>query len=249
MRISICNICLSSFFLFIYPNSPISGEIIPNRSANSPYSGSSGGSGGFSSQPSSSISKPMEPLKPKSQTTSVTPLPPLPPPPALVPGVVTPTYFHPGALIRLDGHWEGGDHLFNLPNNIGVFVEIIRPSEDKLKINESEIQKIVENIFLSTGVTPTTLSTLDQPPLPFFQIQILLYPISRGYAASCNGRLFESVNLRRINFDPGMAFQAITWEKQSLIVAPTETMTSQLEAEVSNIGQAFISRFPAQVRR
>lgn len=163
----------------------------------------------------------------------------------------TPVYFHPGMLLspRGGGIWEGGDHLLNLSNTIGVFVEIIKPQDDKLNITENQIQKIVDGIFNQGGITPETRAAPDRPPLPFFHIQILCYPVSRGYVVCCSGRLFESVDIRRVVLDPDMAFQAITWEKQTLFVAPTEGVIQEIEKNVVNIAQSFVERFQSYEQR
>ncbi len=159
------------------------------------------------------------------------------------------SYFHPGALILRGRQWDGGDHLFNLTNNIGIYVEIIRPPHDTLYLNEEAIRNGVESIFSRGGITPVTLVQSGTPPLPFFHIQILLHPITNGYAICCEGRLFESVLLRRVVFDPGVAFQAITWEKTSLLVEPLKTTVETLERSVTDITEAFIERFHSYEHR
>jgi hypothetical protein len=152
-------------------------------------------------------------------------------------------YFHPGVLVYEAGQWQGTDHLLNLTNQIGVYVEVLRPGDDKLGISEEKIQSQVASLFNSAGVKPMTVGLADQPPLPAFQIKIFLYPIDRGYAAYCEGRLFESVNLKRFDLDPGMAFEAITWERQSLIVAPTDKTIELIDKQVNEIVSSFLEIF------
>ncbi|WP_068469420.1 hypothetical protein [Candidatus Protochlamydia phocaeensis] len=162
-------------------------------------------------------------------------------PPAPVPQQAT--YFHPGILVYRGGAWQGGDHLLNITNNIGVYVTIIKPEGDKLDLNADQLRKQVETIFSKEPINPTIMTAEGQPPLPFFQIQILLYPIDKGYVACCEGRLFESVMLQRFMFDPGMGFQAITWEKQTLQVGPTNTIIGQIQDSVDEIAQSFVERY------
>jgi hypothetical protein len=244
-----CLLGVSASFISIINPLQAQTTSIPNRSLKSPSTGAA------SSPSLSTAPKQIQHLQPHSSVVShpKTDLPnnsvqlPLTQATALVNPL--PMYFHPGALIFRDGRWDGGDHLFNLPINIGVFVEIIRPQEDNLTLTEGQIQRIVETIFSSGGIVTQTLITPQQPPLPFFQIQILLYPINKGYVTCCDGRLFESVALKRIIFDPAMAFQAITWEKQTLLVAPTEAIIPQIEKSVAEIAQAFLERFQSYEQR
>jgi hypothetical protein len=199
-----------------------------------------------STQPSSTIKgmEHMEPIKqqptpPPSQTT-------LPPPLQTPVSVVQQAhYLHPGILVFLNGGWEGSDHLLNLTNNIGVYVTILKPESEALEVTDLQIQKEVEAIFANANIKPQTLAPQGKPPLPAFQIEIFVYPIERGYAASCQGRLFESVILERFKMDPNMAFQAITWEKQHLIVSPKEQFAEQLVKTVQDIVTTFIERFQA----
>lgn len=159
------------------------------------------------------------------------------------------TYFYPGILVSRNGQWEGSDHLLNISNQIGIYVEIIRPETDKLEISKEQIYKKVETVFNQAGIATTTLGPPDQPALPAFQVKIFLFPIDRGYAAYCEGRLFESVDVKRFILDPGMAFQAVTWQRQSLIVAPTDKIIEQIDNQVMTIAQSFAELFQIYERR
>lgn len=235
LRILFCGIS-------IFTICELQAQVTPNRSASSALSHPTTS---LSSSPSSSI--PTTSVGPyvqtPIQTQARTPLPPPAIPSSMIPVSRTPVYVHPGALALLNGQWEGGDHLFNLTNNLGVRVDIVKPQSDTLSLTEDRLKQLVESSFSQRGISPVTLAAPDQPPLPFFHIQVLLYPISRGYVACCEGRLFESVALRRMTFDPGMAFQAITWEKDILLVSSNESIIAQIENAISQISQAFIERF------
>lgn len=152
-------------------------------------------------------------------------------------------YFHPGIIVDRDGVWEGSDQLLNLTNNIGVYVSILKPEEATLAISEAQIQKHIEAIFQQAKIKSVTMAPLENPPLPFFELEILLYPVDRGYVACLGGRLFESVTLSRFKLDPEMAFQAVTWEKQTLIVGPKTKFLDQLTAAITEISGAFAERF------
>ncbi len=202
-----------------------------------------------SAQTSSSIEK-MKPLEPNKQPASPPSIPASLPPPVKLP-TLTPQeaeYLHPGILVLLNGRWEGSDHLLNISNNIGVYISIIKPENEMLDISEGQIKKEVESIFTKVNIKPQILVAEDKPPLPAFEIEIFVYPIEKGYVACCNGRLFESVTLERFKMDPNMAFQAITWEKQHLIVSPKALFVEQLNKIVQDIALSFTDRFQAYER-
>lgn len=157
-------------------------------------------------------------------------------------------YLHPGILVHLNKKWEGGDHLLNLATNIGVYIAFIKPKDIVLDITEAELQKEVETIFNKASIKPVTLAPIDRPPLPAFQIEIFIYPIEKGYAAFCDGRLFESVIIDRFQLDPNMAFQAITWEKQTLMVSPKGQFAQQLKSTIQEIAATFVERFQDYAR-
>lgn len=219
-------------FLILFISADVSGEITPAKMSSTTESSST--------IPSiDSYKKPEAPT-----TTTTTPV---------LPEAVTPTpqvpqhadYLHPGILVDLDGTWQGSDHLLNISGNIGVYVQLFKPEGEKLAITEAELQKQVESIFGSANIKPLTLAAQDMPPLPAFQIEIFVYPIDRGYAAFLEGRLFESVVLDRFKMDSNMAFQAITWEKQSLIVSPKAKFAEQVSNSVQEIAGSFVTRYQA----
>lgn len=189
--------------------------------------------------------KPLEPLKQGGAATTPKESPPQPVRPRPTPIAQQADYLHPGILVFLNGKWEGSDHLYNLTNNIGVSVSIVKPEDEVVDITEAQIQKEVENIFIQANIRPQTLVPPGKPPLPTFEIEIFVYPIEKGYVASCNGRLFEAVTLERFKMDPNMAFQAITWEKQNLLVSPKSQLSEQLTKTVQGIASAFAERFQA----
>ncbi|MFI5343601.1 MAG: hypothetical protein ACHQUC_05200 [Chlamydiales bacterium] len=182
--------------------------------------------------------------------TPVTP-PPAPkmPPPIELPKPVRvqANYFYPGIVVNRNGKWDGGDDLLNLTNNIGFYLSVIKPDNDPLVMNEEKLKSIGENLFKKVNISPLIMATSGQAPLPFFQVQILIYPIGReGYVASCEGRLFESVNMQRIVLDStGMAYQAVTWQKSNLLISPTNKIQEQIQQSVEDIVQAFTERYQA----
>ncbi len=154
-------------------------------------------------------------------------------------------YFHPGILVNTGGEWQGSDHLLNLSDHIGVYVTLIKPEGERLSVEESQLKNEAERIFKEAGIAPFSLVSGEKPALPAFHIEIFVYPIERGYVAYCGGRLFESVILDRFKMDANMSFQAITWEKELLFVAPQEQFAEQLVEKISEIASTFGQRYAA----
>jgi hypothetical protein len=165
----------------------------------------------------------------------------VPPPP--VPAIAT--YLHPGIIVFRDGHWQGSDHLLNLTKDIGVYVHVIKPDDVNLGVTDAQIKKVVEDVFKTVNINPQTMASPGQASLPAFEIEILAYPIEKGFAIAIDGKLFESVELERFQLDQNMAFQAITWEKKTLQVGPTFNITEQVLKSVQDIAGAFAERYKA----
>lgn len=205
---------------------------------------SSMGSGSAQMTPMKPLERPPMGTKPK---VAPEPPPPIQPPSVSPPVLQNANYFYPGIVVNRSGSWEGGDDLLNLTNNIGFYLSIIKPDNDPLAIPEDKLKQAAEVILQRAGITTKILVSSGQAPLPFFQVQILLYPIGReGYVACCEGRLFESVTLQRIALDTrSMAFQAITWQKSSLIISPNSRINEQIQQHVEDIANAFAERVQA----
>lgn len=196
--------------------------------------------------PSELKSSQLEPLKPRENNppAKTAPVPPVSLPAA--PTAQSAAYFFPGLVVFRQGMWQGGDNLLNLSSDIGLYIMISKPENDSLSVDEIQLKMVAESIFQKAGIRPTILVAPGQAPLPFFQFQILIYPIKEGYVASCEGRLFESVTLKRIELDStDMAFQAVTWQKSTLIVSPTNKFQAQLQLNVEDIANSFITVYQA----
>lgn len=156
---------------------------------------------------------------------------------------LSPVYFHPGVLIFKNGTWNGGDYLFNLSNQIGVYVNIIQPENSEINVDENAIRKKVENAFSQGGITPTIIVSEGEPPVPFFQMQILVYPAGNVVAASTKGALYEAVTLKRAILEQGTSFQAITWQRESLIVSSPQDFEVNLLKNVDETVNSFVERY------
>lgn len=202
-----------------------------------------GGMEGSTTQPSGTIQtmKPYEPPKTQKKPSETQ----APPPSTVNIPMVTNklTYFHPGILILQDKQWEGSDDLLNLSANIGTYATIVKPEDLKISLTEDQVLARVNALFSQNQIAPYTLTPTDQPPLPAFQVEILIYPFEGYYAAAVEAHLFESVTLKRFTLDLGMAYEAITWEKRNLVVGPAEQMPAYILNTVEEITKSFLESY------
>ncbi len=152
-------------------------------------------------------------------------------------------YPNPGMIANRDGKWIGSDHLYNLTSHIEVVVEFFKPQNVVLPINEAQIKSAIDEIFTKARLTPESNVEEGKPPLPFFHMLIMVYPLDKGYVAYCEGRLFEQVELQRVRLDEQTAMQAVTWESQNLIIASKDDVSSQIQKSVQEIATAFANRY------
>jgi len=153
-------------------------------------------------------------------------------------------YPNPGIVAYRDGKWVGSDHLYNLTNRIDIVVEIFKPENERIPVTEGMIRARITDIFSRARIIPQAQGIAGKPLLPFFHLLIMIYPIEEeGYAACCEGRLFEQVYLDRVKMDEQAVMQAITWESSSLILTPADELTNQLYKTVDEIANTFVDRF------
>lgn len=152
-------------------------------------------------------------------------------------------YSLPGIATLQGGQWVGTEHLYNLSPNLGIVVEIVKPSTVTLPFTEDTLKdKIIFNLK-SAGLSPRDSLFADQSPLPFLHMLIMVTPIDKGFVAYCSGSLLEQVELKRVYLQTGIIWQAITWEKQELITIPTEQIQEQLEKTILSIVSSFGERY------
>jgi hypothetical protein len=152
-------------------------------------------------------------------------------------------YPNPGIVAFRDGRWVGSDHLYNLTNKIDIVVEFFTPPNVVLPVTKEAVKTTITEIFKKARITPPTDLLLDKPPLPFFHMLIMVYPLEKGYVAYCEGRLFERIELNRVKPDEQTAMQGITWESQNLIIASKEDLANQVTKSVDEIATAFANRY------
>lgn len=152
-------------------------------------------------------------------------------------------FTEPGIIGIRDGKWVGSDHLFNLPRNLGVTVDVISPDGTPLPVDKEKAEKIVEPIFKEGGLSPSFTFAQSGSPLPFFNFLIMVYPVPNGYVAYIEGRLFEEVEVSRVQLAKEIYWQAVTWEKQTLIVSAQGQFRFQLQSAIESIARDFVKRY------
>jgi hypothetical protein len=152
-------------------------------------------------------------------------------------------YLNPGIIAFRDGRWIGSDHLYNLTNNIDVVVEFFTPTNVVLPLNKDEVKQTITGIFQKARLNVQPDAAEGKPPLPFFHMLIMAYPLDKGYVVYCEGRLFEQVQLDRVTLDEQTAMQAITWESQNLIISSKEDLKDQVMKSITEIATAFADRY------
>lgn len=160
----------------------------------------------------------------------------IPPPPQI-------GYTLPGIIGKGAAGWIGSDHLLNLTSDINVIVDIVKPENVTLTFTAEQVRKEVLLRFEKHGFDIQFTQQDKGPPLPYFDIQILVQHIEGGYALSIQGQLFEAVTLKRVILPEEVTFQAVTWEKQDLLITPTDQLNQQVYKSVQEITDQFLARF------
>lgn len=153
-----------------------------------------------------------------------------------------PVYTYPGLVARVGNRWVGSDYLYNLHRNIGIKVEVVKQAGKEISIDEEGLSQLVAEIFQQAGIVPESQASSNTPPLPFFHILIFALPADNTSIAFVSGRLFEDALLSRYGLEPIGTWQAISWEKQDLVVTSQLQFEDQLIKSVAGIATTFVNR-------
>lgn len=157
--------------------------------------------------------------------------------------ITSPPFALPGVVGLKDNQWIGSDNLMNLSQNIEVFVEIAKPEGKNIPITEESLKDLVSGILSEGGINPHVESSEQNPPLPLYHVLILINSIPNGFVAYCSSRLFEEVQMKRVILSEGTTFQAITWEKQDLLIAAEQDLPKHLQDSIKDMATEFKTRF------
>jgi hypothetical protein len=151
-------------------------------------------------------------------------------------------FFYPGVVLAKDGRWTGGDNFLNLSKSIAVQVNFIKAEGVDISFTQERFQGLISSIFDKNGLTPNASTS---PPLPFFNLIVMIFPTESGLAAACQGRLFEQVQVSRVHFKDEV-FQAITWEQTNLVYGETDEFEKMMNNTVESLVNTFVTRVNAQ---
>lgn len=154
-----------------------------------------------------------------------------------------PYYAEPGITGFQNGRWVGSDHLFNLQKDIGILIEVLQVTGDKSFVDIKEIERSIMSLFKEAGLNPYLLEGGPKPPFPFYHILLISMPIPDGKVVLVDERLIEEVHLDRVKLAEGVRWQAITWERQTLVQAAKEAIQGVVFKNVIQLAQEFIERY------
>lgn len=151
-------------------------------------------------------------------------------------------YFYPGVIFVQNGKWVGADNLLNLPKDIAVQVNIVKSDNVVLHFDEKLLEERVMSVFSKANITRNTSFSEQNPPLPLFNLVIMVYKYQDTFAAGSIARLYENVQLKRVQVAADSAFQAITWEQTGLVVAKSSDFEKLLLHTVEAVAEKFVTR-------
>jgi hypothetical protein len=153
-------------------------------------------------------------------------------------------FFYPGVVIGKEGRWVGADNFLNIAKAIAIQVNFIKAEGVDISFTQEKFHSIIAAQFEKGGLTTNPESTDIKPPLPFFSLIIMIFPTTDGLAAACQGRLFEQVQVARVQLKDE-TFQAITWEQTNLVFGPTDEFEKMLTKTVDTLANNFVTRVTA----
>lgn len=153
--------------------------------------------------------------------------------------VLPPERYYPGLATIKNGHWVVNDLFYGLPFNIGVKIDLLRPSDKFVPLDVVALQNRVKGILGGAGIVTEAIVYPCAPPTPIFNVIIMAYPCDRKCVGFITAQLLEPAKPSRIDVDINGVWQAVTWERQSLVVSACETF----EAEVGNNLARLASEF------
>lgn len=151
-----------------------------------------------------------------------------------------PVFTFPGLVGIDNGNWAESENLYNLPRGIEVYAEIVKPESLELPFDSAEIARRVKEMFLKARLTPVSTAPLDEPTLPLYHVLIFVDKLDRAMVLYISCRLFEGVDVDRLSLPDNFVFQAITWEKQNMVVAAPADIPRQLDSNLQEMTQGFL---------
>ena len=148
-------------------------------------------------------------------------------------------YLDPGIVGMHKGKWVGSDHLLGLSENIGVAIEIL-PSHMEQEIDKEALKKILFDKFKEADIA---VSDAKEGGLPMFHLMIIVMEGETTGVSLIEGRLLEAVKLERVNLEPEITFQAITWDALDMISFAKKDMRAKIQETATEIAKVFAERY------
>ncbi len=149
----------------------------------------------------------------------------------------------PGFATIKKGIWTVHDFFYNLPAEIGVKVEIVKPTEKYIPLNGLTLETQIKRIFSEANIGADIPITSCQPPLPLYHLLIM----TQVYGNRCLGfltmQLYEAAKPLRIEEDFNGIWQVVTWEKQILVASHVDDFSDQVSQAVEEITKDFTARY------
>lgn len=155
----------------------------------------------------------------------------------------TTVFVEPGIAALQGSEWVGSEHLFNLPNTLGIVVDIYKANGMTLPMTDDALREKIAEVFKKGRISERKPLVSDKTPLPFFQMMLIFQPIDKGYVVYYSGRLFEDAGMKRVQLPNDISWQVITWEKQEMRIFPADQLQTQVDEAVLGIANAFVERF------
>lgn len=151
-------------------------------------------------------------------------------------------YTRPGTVAFQGGSWVGSDHLYNLGDRLGLTVELISPAPMELNdtlLREYILKKLTGNNLEVISMDSSVTGSLP----PYLHFLVMAYPIEKNIIVYVGLRLFEPVDLQRVKLGKEVIFQAISWERQTMIETTDENVSGEIKNTVDDLTNTFIEKW------
>lgn len=147
--------------------------------------------------------------------------------------------YTPGLATIKDGRWVISDMLYNLPINIMVKVDIVKPQDRYTPLSDKQVERAVQEIFRSYLITPQPYPLPCEPILPVFQVTLMTFPCDQRCVGMITAQLYEKGHPNRIDVDINGIWQVITWQRQTMVASACENFEQEVIRAVSEIASEF----------
>lgn len=152
-------------------------------------------------------------------------------------------YTRPGVVEPRKYVWRGEDNLFDVGDELNVVAEVITPKNSHITYDKYEAEGVVERELKAIGIRTDGVVYDGDKKKPFVHIQLLMHQMGNDVAVYASLRLFEPVCIDRCSIKCEQSWQVVTWEKQTLFVAPRNSLRSAVNSKVQMLADIFTRRW------